>query len=306
MNRYYLYIFFTLFTFGCGESIINIDSSTYEPKIYIYGFISSGQSVKDIKIERNFPINTKIDLASLAISDAEVILIDLSTNENYKLNYNPITKKYDCIDIVIKNSVSYMLSVDATIDGKSVHAYGTTTVPKGGITINKELSKLETFSLEEKDINGNYKYFEICWDVSGDDIPSFEFRVEVITRPNSLSISEEYYAYISNLDRPLYPYRYYWDSGYPDNFIIYRNNYTNNSYCLRIEGYDLGRVGRFRVVIDYVPIEYSYYVLEPKEIRDADGNFVPAKSFINGDGVGFFGSTVCDYTGELIFQGRQN
>ena len=316
MTRYYLYIFLTLFIFGCGEKIVNIDSTTYEPKIYIYGIIFPGKSVEDIKIERNFPLNTKVDLSSLAITDADVIITDLSTTENYKLNYNPITKKYDCLDLVIKEGVNYRLSVSATIDGKNVRAYGTTNVPKGRITINKELSKLETFSYEEKDIDGDYKYFEICWDVSS-DIDVFRFGVEAVTyfkldlgpgiilgnRPTS----QEYLRYLIEVLNWTYIYSY-WDTPVNpvNNVIFYQNNYTNNSYSLRIEGYDLGLIEKFKVVISYNTEEYNKYLSEPKEARDVDGNFMPVKNFINGDGVGFFGSRILEYSEELIMTGRES
>jgi hypothetical protein len=92
----------------------------------------------------------------------------------------------------------------------------------------------------------------------------------------------------------------------PASIVYYQNNYTNNSYSLRIEGYELGFIEKFRVVIGYDTEEYSNYVSEPKEARDVDGNFVPVKNFINGDGIGFFGSRILEYSEELIMTGRES
>ena len=290
MNKYYLYVFLTLFILGCDEPP---DSAA---KIFIYGIIYPNKSVEDIIIERNFPLDN--DINSLPITDAEVIITDRSTNENYKLTYNPITKKYDCVDLIIKAGITYRLTASATIDGKNVQAYGATNVP-GAITINKELSKLESFSWEEKDINGNYKYFEICWEVL-DNIDIFYFTLERINYVMDIRTkSEEYSAYLSNLNRPYGDSYYTWPEGVI-NLIAYHNNYTNSSYSLRIEGADLGRIQKFRVNIFHDTEEYRRYGLDPKKVRDANGNLVPMTNFINGDGIGFFGTKIIEYSEELM------
>ena len=106
---YLLFIIFTpiLLFWGCGDVSVNVDDNTYEPKIVVDGYLFPDEVPQNIKLARNYPLNSKIDLTQFYITDAEVSITDISKNNSCDLVFDPPTFSYkypgkDFIDLPIK------------------------------------------------------------------------------------------------------------------------------------------------------------------------------------------------------------
>lgn len=171
---------------SCGEGVVEIGQNTYSSKIVIEGYIFPGQKVKNIRITRNFPLNTRLDLNSLLIKNAIVTITDNQTNKIYSLSFNPSSLSYEYTgnDLIIDYDKSYSLSVQTTIDGKQLTANSTTRVPKKGFKILKEESILDSMKYREPDENGNVKQFKVVFrpsldtDFYGISIVALDAKIE--------------------------------------------------------------------------------------------------------------------------------
>lgn len=76
---------------ACGTGVVEVDDSNYEPKIAIDGYLYPHAPVTNIKITRNFPLNTSLLRTNIFLSDANVVLTDLAGRKDYPLTFNAQT-----------------------------------------------------------------------------------------------------------------------------------------------------------------------------------------------------------------------
>ncbi len=136
---------------GCGNNSVELEN-TYEPKLVIQALIFPGQKVDGIFVTRNIPINTNPDPLSVVISNADLRITDLQTNQEYKLSFNAqkFSYEYKKDDLVIQYDRSYKLSINGYVDGKLLSGYSITKTPKRGFSI-----------IKSKTISGDIKYREL-------------------------------------------------------------------------------------------------------------------------------------------------
>ena len=81
MKIIYIVIIGILFILSsrCGDVPVNVDEDTYVPKIVVDGYLFPGQKVKDIRITRNYALNTEIMLDQVVFSDVAVTVTDFCT-----------------------------------------------------------------------------------------------------------------------------------------------------------------------------------------------------------------------------------
>ena len=276
--------------YSCGESVVDIGEQTYSPKIVIEGYLSPGQKVQNIKISRNFPLNSRPDAKSLILSDADVKLTDLQNNRDYTLAFNPqkFSFEYSGTDLKIDHSKSYKLIVTAKVDGKPLNASSITKVPSRGFRIIKEESSLDSMKYYQRDLNGNVKQFKIIFEPSpgnsfyGISIVALEATLESFVFDNPF-IQIKMDDLKKDFDR--YKYQSKWLQNIKSD--VSKVNYN-------IEWLDTWFYGNYRIIVYAGDENYRLFMLTYRGVQEFDGNFHEPRLNIEGDGIGIFGSVIAD------------
>nr|HPN38113.1 hypothetical protein [Melioribacteraceae bacterium] len=144
-----VFILFALVLTGCGDPAIEVDDSQYQPKIVIEGYLFAGETVKEIKIARNFKIGERVTIEGLRLdpvnNNVTVTLNDIP------LLFDPTTKSFYNNNILVDYNKTYTIKVSAVINGVSVNTQSSTTTPAIGFKlINKDLGNIKYNSEEGK------------------------------------------------------------------------------------------------------------------------------------------------------------
>ncbi len=288
-----LIIFFLVlaaFVLSCGDAAINLDKKTYSPKIVMDGYVLPHHKVDNIRISRNFPLNEKINISDFPLKDADVSITDLNAGKTYPLTFNfgQLGFEYRKSDLEIIEGNSYRLSVSAEIDGKNLSASSTTTVPLDGFSIDREVSQLDPLKYREKDENDDVKYFTISFKHSAStnfyalSIVAQESSMETFIEKNILGLEKK------DLDEDLLnrlKYEARWAQTSRD---------SDGTTTIRILWLDTWFYGQYRVILYAGDNNFKQYFLTHNNVQDIDGNLYEPKFFIDGDGIGVFGSALAD------------
>jgi hypothetical protein len=275
---------------SCGESIIELGSSTYEPKIVIQGFLIPGQNVQSIYITKNTPLNTKADPASLLLSASNVRLVDLQTNKEYKLTFN-LTKfsfEYEGTDLIIGYDKSYKLTVDSYFDGKYLSASSITRTPKPGFGIIKSKSISGEISYREKDDLGSVKEIPLVFNLS-EGTTFYPISLVALQANDTTFIYDNAYRkvekedLIKNLDGYKYQQRWLQNVNPEGNFLEYDINWIGIWFY-----------SKYRLIVYAGDENFRLFSLTHRSVQEFDGNFHEPKMNIQGDGIGVFGSCIPD------------
>lgn len=291
--KHKILIFFSIILMGillssCGESAVDVSEAKYEPKIVIDAYIYPMSPVNNIKLTRNFPLNTNIDITQAVLDKAGVTITDLQTGSVYRLEYDPqnLTYYYSRGDLVIGYGKSYRLDVSAEIDGKKLTASSTTTVPQKGLDVQNRF--LGSMKYREKDAAGNVKNFIINFKPSegcsfygiaitprDPSVRSFIFD-NAFFKPDTEDVIKDFtqysrqYRWIQNVNSaaPVVDYKIEWfDTWFYDTYVV------------KIYAGD-------RNFFDFLSTHNM--------VQEPDGNFHEPRMHIEGDGIGVFASAVVD------------
>ncbi len=275
---------------SCGEGTVEIGENTYTPKIVVEGYLCPGQKVRNIRVTRNIPLNTSPNPLSVILSGADVRIVDLQTNKEFNLTYNrtDYAFEYNGSDLSINYDDSYLINVNADIDGRNLQTSATTRVPRAGFKINLENSNILPMYYRERDENNNVKNFSIAFSPS----PATEFYVFSIV-PLDASDSTFNYdnAYVAvdkedvakELDRFKYQLRW-----------LQNVNSYGEEIIFNVDWINLWFYGRYRIIAYAGDDNYKNYALTYKMVQEFDGNFHEPKMKLSGDGIGVFASVIPD------------
>lgn len=270
---------------ACGESNLSITEATYQPKIAVQGILIPGQ-VPQIKISRNFPVNVVIDPADIPIPNASVTISD-AAGVRRTLLYNPQTQAYEAQFDVAYNT-TYTLNVEAGIDGRTLHASATTTVPNAGFKILEERSNLGSMVYRQGDAQGNLINFDVVFERSPGtgyylvslvalDADTSKF---IYDNPFRELTAEDVFT-----DFEEYKYLYYWLQDRPLTPGI------SNTEILSLFTFFYSR---YRVIIYAADRNFRDFQITHELLQGIDGNYHEPAFHIEGDGIGVFGSAVAD------------
>lgn len=287
---FYIVALFSLVLFSCGESILDLEDQTYEPKIVIDGYIIPGHRVENIRISRNFPLNKQINFMEFPLIEAKVELTDLAANKVYPLtfNYGQFGFEYCGDDLKIVKGNSYKLSVSAEIDGQALSASSVTTCPSNGFKINRDKSLLGAMSYRETDSNGELKNFAINFDHAAGTTFYALSIVALEASPDNFIEDAPGHLEKKDLDDDLI------------NFLKYEANWAQTSpdpegnSTIKILWFQTWFYGKYRAILYAGDRNFRYYFLTHNDVQDIDGNLYEPKFFIEGDGIGVFGSAIAD------------
>ncbi len=280
----------TAFVLSCGDAAINLDKETYNPKIVIDGYVLPHHKINNIRISRNFPLNEKINVMDFPLKDADVSITDLNTEKIYPLTFNlgQLAFEYRKSDLEIMEGNSYRLAVSAKIDGKKLSASSTTTVPLDGFHIDRAVSQLDPLKYREKDENGVIEYFTISFKHSAStdfyalSIVAQEASMETFIEDNIFGLEKK------ELDEDFL------------NRLKYEARWTQTSRTsdgmttIKILWLDTWFYGQYRAILYAGDNNFKQYFLTHNNVQDIDGNLYEPKFFIDGDGIGVFGSAIAD------------
>lgn len=274
----------TIFTFtfiltSCGQPDIDITSSVYNPKITVEGYLYCNESVKDIRLSRNFMLNTKHDLNSLVLTPRQNDVV--VTINGVPLNFDAEKNSYYNNNILIECGKTYRLDVNAVIDGKQLHTSSATTTPQKG------------FSVTNNNL-GTIRYHQA--------LPIIEYTTSPGVSYYIFSIMPDY----ASLENFIYDNPYEPNKDTTDllkDFNSYRfqcavikdiNPSGGRSFKYSIEGYNSWFYGSYTVTVYAGDNNFGDFLLSSNNVQEMDGNFhEPIQSF-EGDGIGVFGSAIKD------------
>ena len=277
---------------ACGDVAVNVDESTYEPKLVLDAYIFPGNPVENIRIFRHYPLNTNLTLADLAVSDAAVFLLNTATGDSYPLVFNPLTFSFGSPDptLIIDYDTEYQLNVDGTVAGQALSASAIAHTPKAGFQINEAASELGPLKYREKDMQNHEKNFRLNFNVSEG---AASYIVSLIALDGSEETFIEDNPYGLELDMIL-------DNGGDLNPFIYQSNWldiqlapgqTANMDILWTETWFYGK---YRAILYAADINFKHYYLTHGNVQDIDGNLSAPKFYIDGDGIGVFAAAIVD------------
>jgi len=273
---------------GCGEGVVDLEEAKYEPKIVIEGYIYPAQKVENIKITRNFPLEQDIDVSGVLLTNADVTITDAESGKVYQLLYNPakFSFEYPGSDLQIGYGKTYTLNVKAVIDNKNLEARSTTTVPLAGLKAEK--TNLGAMAYREKDESGNVKKFNLKFTPS-DKCEFYAYSVEALqASPQSFIYDNAFNDVDSNdVKKDLDRYRHEWQG-------IVNAKFDAPSINMNIEWHAIWFYGAYEVKLYAADRNMTDFVITHTDVMELDGNFHEPKMYIEGDGIGVFGSAVVE------------
>jgi len=298
MNKIFVLItiLLSILLSACGKGVVDVSNESYEPKIVIEGFLVAHQKVDNIRISRNFPIGANLQKLSLLPKAHQtfVLIYDLATEMHCALSFH--SNEHNSLDscywydahnqLNIRPGQSYRLEVRATIEGKKLYAWATTTVPPEGFRIAHQ--NYDSLRYRERDAEGNLKGFSMLIDRA----PGTTFY---LTTMRALNTGPENFIYDN-------PYVHLEPDEVEDETDNFDYNWLQNTPSVagqsKVDFYWISLLfyGTYEVIIYAADKNYTQFVQTYRYVQEPDGNFHEAKFAVEGDGIGVFGSMVADTT----------
>ena len=281
MNRIKIISMFIalLLVYACGDPVVEINEVEYEPKIVVEGYLYPGETINEIKLMRNFPLETTIDSTGLFLTpgrnsvSASINDEPLLFNENKNYYYND--------NITVQHGTPYTIKVSANLEGNDLYAESETLTPTEGFRIiNNDL--------------GIVKYRNEKAMIEFNTSPGTGFYVFSI---RAVDASVENFIY----DNPFFPGLEPQDvaDDFDDflfqlNLILNINSDNGESIFYEISELDTWFYSNYSVIVYGGDENFKDYLLTVNQVQEPDGNFVEPEFHFRGDGIGIFGSAVKD------------
>ncbi len=273
---------------ACGEGVVKIEPSLYEPKIAVEGFLYPGQPVSDIYITRNFPVDADLTSLNPLLPEAQVSLTDIESGNSFPLSFNPLDLSfhYSGNDLTIQATYSYRLDVQATIEGKEISAHATTTVPQTGLDIlgiNHEILRYR-----QKDVAENIIDFLIDFERSP-GTTDYIAAVTALEADTSNFIYDNPFEEVDAEDvlDDLANWRF-------DSEWIQDTPATAGQSTFQLFWFDFWFYSDYQIVLFAADKNYADFLRTYDDVFEDDGNLHAPVFNIEGDGIGIFGSAVTD------------
>ncbi len=281
MKRSVIVIIISLFIIllaGCGKPGINLDNAPYNPKITVEGYLYPGQTIKDLRLMRNYPIGNQLNPATFFLTPSANNVA--ATINGKLLQYDAADYSYYNNQITVGYGKKYTLEVYATLDGKQLHTTSATITPQKGFSVLKK--NLGTFlyggtiTVIYKPSPGTGFYaFSIVPDSAG--TKNFIYNNSLRKNIDSSDVADHLNEY---------KFRY----GYIDNI----NSDANNTYSFSINSRNTWFYSSYTVVAYACDENFKDFILTAPNVQEIDGNFHEPIETFQGDGIGVFGSAIAD------------
>ncbi len=289
---------------GCGEGAVDLGDFSYQPKIVINGFLLAEHPVTDLRIQRNFPVSGDIDKSDQYLTDAVVTL----THVDLGLSYPLLNNGDDEINYFfypgaqrVGYGQTYRLDVTAVIDGDTLRASSTTTVPDSGFRIRRDSSNLGAMHYIERDsVTHDIRYFSVAFERS----PGTQFYAISMSardpRPATFIYSPENPFVGSDVDSTdvlenigSLRTTAQWLQDTPLGTGVSKTN---------IFWFFLNFYGEYDLYVYAGDRNFKDFMQTYDQVQDIDGNFYEPVFHIEGDGIGVFASAVVDTASFTVLQ----
>ncbi len=272
-------LFLSIVIASCGDPEVQITDAGYQPKIVVEAYIFAGETVRNIKIARNFRLGQDIDLLKMALTPAEnstVVAINGIT-----LLFDSKTKTYYNDAITIDYGKTYKLTVSTVLDGQTLKTSSETTVPKKGFGIYgwRHLGYI------------SYANDSIELDYTPSDGASFYMFAFL---PDSAS--EFNYIYNNKLfdkvdtaevKKNLTELRTQYD-------CVTELSSSMHYYTYQVAFFRLNFYSKYKTMVYAGDVNFKNFIFSASSVQEMDGNFHEPATALNGDGIGVFGSAIKD------------
>lgn len=272
-------IFAFVFLNACGDPSIDINEVEYQPKIVVEAFLYPDSPIDEIKLMRNFALETSIDSLDLLLTPTKNA-VTASIND-VPLNYNSTTGFFYNSNFIIEYGKTYKLKVTATIDGKTLYTESETLTPNSG------------FNIVNKDL-GTIKYRQNKPTINFVPSPGTGFYAFSIRANNPTTDNFIY-------DNPYFPDLELKDLEESFNDFVFQlsvllnvNSTKPDPLEYKIKELDTWFFTNYSVIVYGGDENFKDYLLTVNRVKQPDGNFVEPEFHFTGDGIGVFGSSVRD------------
>jgi hypothetical protein len=272
---------------GCGKVSVNLDESTYDPKIVVDGYLIPGTPIT-VRLMRNYALNTVIRLDEIVIDDARIFITH--EGKTCTLSYNParFLYEYPGDDFRVKYGGSYRLEVSAEVDGHALWTASTTTVPDSGFRILDAQSGPDSLAYREKEAGGDLKKFILTFTRS----PNTDSYIgSVVARDASLDTFIEENAF--GLDKDMLDEHDLLEE-LANQWTWTQTEFGEGTSFLDLEWFDFWFYSDYRIILYAADVNFTQYFITHRNIQEIDGNLLEPKFSFEGDGIGVFGSAVAD------------
>ncbi len=275
---------------SCGKTSVEIDSSTYQPKIVINALLEPGQTVQGIKLTRNFPVGETIDVNSCNLTSAVAMMRDESAQTDYPLTFDPQTESfYEATgSLRIGHNKTYSFTVQAEIDGKALQASAKTTTPGSGFSIDAAKSVPEFIHYRDFEIDGQPVLPTLVYNLTG-GVGLYALSIQSLEGDSSTFITANPFGVkLEELEpQQLYEMRFSqaWD--------LFESRSSGQAE-LEIFWYQFWFYGNYQCVLYAGDRNYWHFIQTYDDVQDVDGNLRQPLMYIDGDGIGLFGSAARD------------
>ena len=275
------------FYLGCGDPGVNIDQSTYQPKIVVNGLLYTGQRISDIKITRNYPLNTTIISEEKYLTNAFVTISDVSgitdtLKYSTEENFHATNQKVHII-----GGETYTLYVVAEIDGQSLWTSSTTIAPYPGFSIIDSLSTAGSIAYLRYYINGILENPRITFNRTiGAEF--YGLSAVAMNAADSTFIEDNIFGVKSdNLEDNINYLKYisYWSS--PDDRSV-------GTSKIEFPWYLIYFYSPYRMILYAGDKNFYHFFISHRNVMNIDGNLREPLFYFKGDGIGLFGSAIRD------------
>ncbi len=269
---------------ACGEGKVTINESSYQPKIVIQGTLIPGQLAR-VKLRRNFPLNAVIDTGDILLRNAQARIADAEGNE-FELQFNSASGYYESPQLLVENGRTYILQVDATIDGKDLSANSTTKVPLPGFKILEHKSRLGSTGYRQEDDLGNLENLNIVFERSP-DTDYYAASINALNADRSTFIYENVFVDLDSEDVDVEDFKntFTWIQDAP---------LEPGESKIDIFSFLTWFYSPYQVIVYAADKNFKDFLSTNEQIQEIDGNFHEPAFHINGNGIGLFGSAVVD------------
>jgi hypothetical protein len=272
---------------ACGDTSVEVDKSTYRPKIVVDAVLYTGKAISNIKISRNFPLNTIIIEEQRIITDAFITISDaggLTDTLIYsvKENYHAENQR-----IQIVGGATYRLYVSAVIDGEKLWTSSSTTAPYPGFSIDHDHSSSGDIPYLQHNTNGSLTNPRITFNrsagaefygvsavaVEGDSLTFIEDNIFGVDR-EILDDNMNYFTHIST-----------WASA---------ENQPDGKSTIEIPWWLIYFYSPYRITVYAGDLNFYHFFITHNNVQNIDGNLREPLFYFDGDGIGLFGSAIRD------------
>jgi len=272
-------VFLILVLAGCGKNHINLNNAPYDPKISVEAYLYPGQTVSDIKLMRNVPLDSSVNTSGLYLTPSGNGVV--ATINGTALTFDPQTQTYYNNQMVIDYNKSYTLEVYATIDGTQLHTTSTTVTPQKGFAVVN--TNPGSFSYGDS-IAINYLPSPGTGFYAFSIVPDTANTYNFIYNNNSLRKKLDSSDVATNLNQ--YEFRYA--------TVNNINSYANLTYTYYVNSRNTLFYSTYTVVAYACDENAKDYILTSPNVQEVDGNFHEPVETFQGDGIGVFGSAIAD------------